>query len=169
MVNEYAHSMRDGSTFPPVTLYSDGETYWIADGFHRTEAAREAGMETVEAEVLEGSQRDARLAALSANEAHGLRRTNEDRRNAVREVLRDPEWSQWPDRELARACRVSHPTVAKVRAEMTGKVTSGPSAGKVTSGSAGEVAQGRETRILSAVSDDALVHECRRRGLEVSP
>ena len=167
IVSEYAQAMRDGSTFPPVQLYNDGETYWIADGFHRTEAAREAGMEVIEAEVLEGTQREARLAALAANEAHGLRRTNEDRRNAVREVLSDPEWSQWSDRALANACKVTHPTVAKVRAEMTGKVTSRPATGKVTRRATGEVAQGRETQILSIVSDDSLVDECRRRGLEV--
>ena len=168
IVSEYAQAMQDGSTFPPVQLYKDGETYWIADGFHRTEAAREAGMEVIEAEVLEGTQRQARLAALAANEAHGLRRTNEDRRNAVREVLRDPEWSQWSDRALANVCKVSHPMVAKVRAEMTGgKVSTRPAGGKVTSRATGEIAQGRETGILSVVSNDSLVDECRRRGLEV--
>jgi len=30
-------------------------------------------------------------------------------------MLNDPEWSQWSDREIARKCSVTHPTVASYR------------------------------------------------------
>jgi len=165
VVKEYAAAMDDGATFPPVQLYQDGETYYIADGFHRVEAAREAGWETITANVSEGTQRDARLAALAANEAHGIRRTNEDRRNAVRQALADPEWSRWPDREIARACNVSHPLVKKIRDELT-EAPSRPTGNATSTGNVTK-ATNREARLLSSVSDRALVDECKRRGLGV--
>ncbi|RMF03086.1 MAG: streptomycin biosynthesis regulator, partial [Alphaproteobacteria bacterium] len=116
-VAEYAEAMASGETaFPPVTVFYDGTDHWLADGFHRVAAAREAGIAEIEAQIIPGSRRDAILHACGANAAHGLRRTNEDKRRAVERVLRDDEWRQWSDREIARRCAVSHIFVAKVRA-----------------------------------------------------
>lgn len=176
IVAEYAAAMRDGATFPAVLLYRDSastsastEAFYIADGFHRVEAARIAGLETINAEVKEGTQRDAWLAALAANENHGLRRTNEDRRNAVREALSDPELAQWSDRKIAEACQVSHTFVAKERRGLTGKGRGGNVAstegGNVASDAANDKPSTREGRLLWSVSDEALIDECRRRGL----
>ena len=40
-VNEYAEEMRQGADFPPVVAFRDDHRgfYWLADGFHRLEAA----------------------------------------------------------------------------------------------------------------------------------
>ena len=38
-VNEYREDMKNGDKFPPVIVFYDGEIYWLADGFHRIEAA----------------------------------------------------------------------------------------------------------------------------------
>ena len=35
VVVEYADAMRQGENFPPVTVFYDGENYWLAHGFHR--------------------------------------------------------------------------------------------------------------------------------------
>lgn len=35
VIEEYAEAFREGVTFPPVTVYYDGEFHWLADGFHR--------------------------------------------------------------------------------------------------------------------------------------
>jgi hypothetical protein len=56
----------------------------------------------------------------------GLRRTQADKRYAVETLLKDPEWSRLSDRKIAKAARVSHPTVSKIRAELTGKITNSP-------------------------------------------
>lgn len=114
-IADYAEAMATGATFPPVTLFHDGAAYWLADGFHRLAAAERAGLETIAADVREGSARDARLYATGANTTHGLRRTNADKRRAVLTILEDPEWSEWSDREIARRCGVTHPFVAKLR------------------------------------------------------
>lgn len=118
VVEDYAEDMKQGSTFPPVIIYFDGEEYWLADGFHRVRAKQAIGATEVTAEVCLGTQRDAVLYAVGANAAHGLRRTNADKRRAVKRLLRDYEWQKWSDREIARRCGVDHKTVGNLRKDM---------------------------------------------------
>jgi len=172
-VSEYAEAMEEGSTFPAIILFHDGTAYWPADGFHRIEAARRIDRETIMAEVRQGSQREAVMFACSANAKHGLRRTQADKRNAIETLLRDPEWSRMSDREIGKACAVDHKTVGRVRRELVGEfpteriaapnVRHGNNSEVKTSGSTGSILD----RVLSTVSDEALIAECRRRGLEV--
>lgn len=115
VVDEYAHAMQDGATFPPVVVFWDGSDYWLADGFHRIEAAARAGLETLPADVRQGTRRDAVLYACGANSAHGLRRTNADKRRAVETLLQDEEWRRWNDSEIGRRCRVDPETVTSRR------------------------------------------------------
>jgi uncharacterized ParB-like nuclease family protein len=82
-VKEYAEAMAAGAKFPPVIVFHDGAGYWLADGFHRLEAWKRNGVETVKAEVKEGSRIDALKFAFSANSSHGLRMSNEDKRQVV--------------------------------------------------------------------------------------
>jgi hypothetical protein len=76
--------MAAGAKFPPVIVFHDGTNYWLADGFHRLEAWKRNGVGSVKAEVKEGSRIDALKFAFGANSSHGLRMTNEDKRNAVK-------------------------------------------------------------------------------------
>ena len=115
IVDDYAQAMKDGATFPPIVVYFDGSEYWLSDGFHRVEAAERAGLTEIAADVRRGTQRDAILNACSANAAHGLRRTNADKRRAVETLLRDEEWAKWSDSEIARRCAVSQPFVSQMR------------------------------------------------------
>ena len=115
VVEEYIDAMMNGAVFPPVTVFFDGTSYWLADGFHRCSAYLGMKLDAVECDVRQGSQRDAILFSVGANSAHGLKRTNEDKRRAVNRLLSDPEWSHWSDREISRHCRVSHEFVRKIR------------------------------------------------------
>lgn len=63
--------------------------------------------------------------SVGANEEHGLRRTNEDKRRAVLTLLGDAEWSSWSDREIARQCAVGYTLVAKLRPDVTARAGSG--------------------------------------------
>lgn len=119
LVSEYADAMESGAEFPPVVVFYDGVSHWLADGFHRTHAARRVGAEEVPAEVRNGTKRDAVLYSVGANSAHGKRRTNADKRKAVLTLLKDDEWSQWSDREIARQCGVNDKTVGNIRRELT--------------------------------------------------
>jgi hypothetical protein len=112
-IADYAEAMEAGAKFPPVTVFFDGEKHWLADGFHRVAGAKRAGFLDVDADVRQGSKRDAILFSLGANAAHGLRRTNEDKRRVVKHMLED--WSEWSTRKIADACGVSHFFVNKLR------------------------------------------------------
>jgi ParB-like chromosome segregation protein Spo0J len=48
-VAQYAEDMLAGIEFPPVVVYFDGIEYWLSQGFHRTRAAIDAGLETISA------------------------------------------------------------------------------------------------------------------------
>ena len=111
-VDHYARELDD---LPPVVVVRDGETYWLADGFHRVAAHRAAQVETIDCLVRDGTQRDAVLLACGANAEHGVRRTNADKRAAVNVLLVDAEWATWSDRAIAEACGVSHVLVGQLR------------------------------------------------------
>lgn len=114
-VAEYATSVAEGDTFPPVVVFYDGTDYWLADGFHRLFGHKQAGRSSILADVQTGTQRDAVLYSLGANIVHGLRITNEDKRKAVGIMLADAEWSKMTDREIGRQCGCSHMTVGRMR------------------------------------------------------
>jgi transcriptional regulator with XRE-family HTH domain len=119
-VNEYAEEMRQGAKFPPVVVFRDDDVfYWLADGFHRFEAAQKAGRPFIQAEIRAGGKREAILYAVGANASHGLRRSREDKRNSVLKLLKDEQWSQWSDREIARRCQVSPDTVNRIRRSLS--------------------------------------------------
>lgn len=125
-VAEYAEAMRRGERFPAIEVFHDGLDYWLADGFHRHAAWKEAfgSSEKIPTIIKPGTRRDAILAAAAANARHGLRRTPADKRRAVLVLLQDDEWSQWSDNEIARRCGVSQPFVSKLRKSLTYNVIS---------------------------------------------
>src|SRR5579859_7578286 len=104
VVERYAEAMRAGTTFPAVTVFQDGETRYLADGFHRVEAARRAGLTEIDADVREGSPHDARLHGASANGTHGLPRSQADVRRAIARVIQ--ECPEWTDAAIAAHCHV---------------------------------------------------------------
>lgn len=115
VVGDYAEGVKVGIEFPPVIVFHDGAEHWLADGFHRYHAHKQAGKASIEAEVRSGTLLDAKLHAVGANGDHGLRRTNEDKRRAVQMVLDEPAWKEWSDRKIADACGVSAPFVSAIR------------------------------------------------------
>jgi len=96
VIAEYAELLQEGAEFPSITVYFDGANYWLADGFHRYWAAKRANAE-LSINVIHGSNRDAILHSVGANAKHGLRRSNQDKRKAVKTLLLDEEWCQWSD------------------------------------------------------------------------
>ena len=129
VVTDYAEAMGSGAKFPLPEVLFDGTEYWLWDGFHRYAAHAIAHGEDapIQVNIKPGTQRDAQLASKGANAKHGLPRTDEDKRQAVDELLADEEWGQWGDREIARRTLTTHPFVAKRRkklAKSTGNVTS---------------------------------------------
>ena len=116
IVDEYADQLTEGATFPPVTVFQDGSTTYLADGFHRLEAHRRAGRAEIEAEVQAGTREDALWFALGANGTHGHRLTAADKKHAIELAL-----EVWPDRSqrrIAAQIGCSQRYVGKVRGQV---------------------------------------------------
>ncbi len=101
-VQEYVEAMAAGAKFPPVIVFHDGTNYWLADGFHRLEAWKRNGVNSIKAEVKEGKRIDALKFAFGANNSHGLRMSNEDKRNAVKIAYDNRKELGLPDVPAAR-------------------------------------------------------------------
>jgi ParB-like chromosome segregation protein Spo0J len=114
-VSEYAEKMREDAIFPPIKATFDGTIYWLYDGFHRYFAAQSAGFTAIQVDYKPGTMEDAQDLALSANNEHGLPRTNEDKRKSVETALSYERHAKKSDREIGRLCDVSHTLVASVR------------------------------------------------------
>jgi len=116
-VDSYADEMSQGTVFPPIVVYFDGATHWLADGFHRFLAAKRIERPTITAEIHPGGRTDALRHALGANATNGVYRNNADKRNAVEVAL-----EECPDRAnpvIAEMCRVSAELVRRCRSQMT--------------------------------------------------
>lgn len=118
VVTEYAEHMKDGDKFPPIIVFHDGSEYWLADGFHRYFANKANGMVSIEAEVREGTQRDAILYSFGANGKRGLNINFEDKRNIIKRMLADKEWGQWTNAQIAKHVGVSKMTVGRVKQQL---------------------------------------------------
>ena len=118
-VSEYAEAMLDtANKFPPIAVFDIGNGKLLcADGSHRVEAARRNKFIDIAAEIRTGSRSDALKYALGSNVAHGLRRTNADKRQSVTLAL--AEWPKMADREIAKMCAVGDHLVSELRKEMT--------------------------------------------------
>jgi protein gp37 len=108
-VELYAQDMRAGVKFPPIRVFrvTDRDNrLFVCSGFHRYHAAQEAELETIAAEVIDGTYTEARQdAAVSNNEwdkvTTGSRRTNADKKRTVRML-----WEELP--------KASHRKIAKL-------------------------------------------------------
>lgn len=118
-IRDYMDAVRDGAVLPPVVLFNEGpgRPLYLADGFHRVEVARRLAQKTIRAEVREGGYAEALAFALGANSSHGLRRTNEDKRNAVKVAWENRKMLFGVDNpsagSVAEACGVSQAFVSE--------------------------------------------------------
>jgi len=116
VIADYAAHLAAGGTFPPVVLFGNEGQYYLADGFHRLEAAKTADQDMIDAEVHPGDRKAALKFALSANAKHGLRRSNPDKRHAIQIAL--AEFPGLSNHAYEEMCRVSDDLVKKVKGEV---------------------------------------------------
>lgn len=90
VVHNYADSMRDGISFPPIVL--EDKTNRLLDGWHRVEAANEAEIEELEANWhTVPDDIDVRLYAASLSSKHGLSIPTDDLKQLVRTLYNENE------------------------------------------------------------------------------
>ncbi|MEI7881520.1 MAG: ParB N-terminal domain-containing protein, partial [bacterium] len=115
-VEELADLIQDGKKLPPIEVFNDGTDIWVSDGFHRIHAHLKANKRTIRCDVKKGTKAAAMLASCAANQTHGLRRTNADKRRAMELTLKlKPDWS---DQAIANHAGVHVNTVALTRRQL---------------------------------------------------
>ena len=121
VVKEYAEAMQAGCEFPALRAFFDepNDLIILADGFHRLTAHnRVRPNDQILVELILGTAEDAQWESIGANKSHGLRRTNEDKRNAVKMALMHPKGAEKSDNQIAKHVGVSHTTVQNIRREL---------------------------------------------------
>ena len=119
-VDEYAEVLKE---LPAITVFHiDGE-YILADGFHRLAAYKKCGRDTIPCEIRQGTLDDAREFACCANKAHGLRRSDFDKRKAVETFFTIPGRDALTNSEVARRLGVTTPFVKNLRDTLGVKVS----------------------------------------------
>ena len=121
VVDEYAGIYGDGQSLPPVVVFFDGVTYWLADGFHRYWANRKINSNQIFADVHQGTKRDAQWYSFGANANHGLRRTQADVAHILKTLLLDEEWVGKSDGEIAKHTGIPRRTVYDHRQRILGE------------------------------------------------
>ena len=120
-VAQYAVAYRAGEPLPPVRVVHDGDTYWLYDGYHRCAAAEDAGLDSVPAEVTQGTLADAQWLSYAANREHdasGLYRSNADKRRAVEAALRHEKGATMSSAAIAEHVGVHRSTVDEYRKQV---------------------------------------------------
>lgn len=121
IVKEYVEAMERGDTFPPIrVIYIDAtDEFILVDGFHRLAAHRKCRTNDRIAATIElGTVEDARWVSIGANKKHGLLRSNDDKRNAIKMALLHPKGASLSNVKIAKYAGVSDKTVAAVRREL---------------------------------------------------
>lgn len=117
-IEDYAEAMSGGVKFPPVAVFYDGDSYWLADGFHRVKAAYAAGFDSVLCEIHQGTIEEAQWYSFAANRGNGLRRTTQDKQRAVKAALLHGRGTTLSDTQVARHVGVDQKTVTNWRRQL---------------------------------------------------
>ena len=150
VVKDYLGVLRRGGELPPVLVVrnSNGD-YHLVDGHHRVAATRQLlGREEIAVEIVDGTFADALWLSWGANRSHGLRRTQKNKRRAIRAAVQHPRWRRKSDRAIALHIGCDHKTVGAMRRECA--------AGEFPTG---KTAQG--SRPLAGPSQRAILQACR--------
>jgi hypothetical protein len=102
VVKRYAAMMKDGSVFPPVEIITDGKSNFLWDGAHRYFAHLKLDKKYIEANIKEGTQRDAIYLSFSANKTNAFPRQPGTTKEIIKKILKDSEWSKMSQHDIAR-------------------------------------------------------------------
>jgi transcriptional regulator with XRE-family HTH domain len=118
-LDDLVELLLDGHEFDkPIVVFYDGTNHWLADGFHRVNATKLAGLDTVETDVRPGTLDEAIAYSCGANATHGLRRTKGDIKRSVSRLVQLPGWKGRTQAEIAEQCKASQSFVSKILKEL---------------------------------------------------
>ena len=117
VVKHYAAMMQEGSKFPPIEIITDGKSNYLTDGFHRVAVARKLGKKYIEANVKNGTHRDAVHESFSANKTNAVPRPEGTIKNILLIIFKDEQWSKMSQHDIGRHVGCTQQFVSKVQAE----------------------------------------------------
>ena len=119
VVNDYAALYKAEAELPPIEVFEVSGKAYVVDGFHRVPAAAKAGRAFLRCVTVgKGTIDEAAWYATGVNQGHGIRRTNADKRRAIRLALESPIGQEQSNRTIAEHVGVHHELVGKVRSEV---------------------------------------------------
>ena len=115
---EYANAYRAKAKMPPIEVFIvDGAPY-VVDGWHRLAGAIKAEVAWITCDIVgTGTIDEAIWKAVAANQTHGYRRSNEDKRNAIKMALESQIGIEQSSRVIAEHLGVGDKLVSEMRAE----------------------------------------------------
>ncbi len=103
--------------WPPVVAVEQEGKYLLVDGFHRLQAARNLGLESVRVRIVPAPQEgDLHALAFSLNASHGRPLSLADRRAYAERLLKTRP--QLSDREIGRRAGLAGNTVSSIRQQL---------------------------------------------------
>ena len=126
-VERYMATMMDNGTDgapgymdPIMVFYEDDDSpRWIADGFHRIEAAQKVGAAKMPVIFRQGTRSKALRFALGENGHHGFPMTNKEKRCAAALAVLDPELGKLTDQKIAGLIGCSPSLISDARRGLT--------------------------------------------------
>lgn len=112
-IQEYLEQLQAKVFLPSIDVFQIDKAYYLADGYHRLKAAILGKQKYLPCEVHVGTREECLMFAVGANNKHGLKRSREDKRNAIQKL--DEAIPGMSSRAVAEACKVSHTFVDRFR------------------------------------------------------
>jgi hypothetical protein len=116
-VDHYAGLLKAGAELPAIVVFYDGKDYWLACGFHRLRAWVQAfGDKPIEVDLRQDTQKAAQWFSYGTNKEHdaaGQRRTNPDKKRAVKAALAHPMAKTLTQTQIAAHCGVHQSMVSR--------------------------------------------------------
>jgi hypothetical protein len=115
-IAEYSLAYESGVELPPISVFAVSGKLYVVDGYHRAPAAIKAGLDFIRINIVgEGTLDDAAWYATGVNQSHGVRRSNADKRRAVRMALETEIGVEQSTQTLAKHVGVSVELATEVR------------------------------------------------------
>ena len=118
IVDEYKELIQGGTQMPEIDVFFDDDSMWGADGRQRFEAYVALEIDKIVCRVHRGTRADAIWFSAGANLKHGVRPKPGDKKHAVSNVLKAPEWKDRTDTSIAEQTGASPTYVGTVRKKL---------------------------------------------------
>ncbi len=118
-VENYAQLLRDGQILPAIKVFQIEGKFYVVDGFHRLEAHRRAGLDTIECLIEQGTFEQAFDLAAEENLRHGLGLSDDSKKHLLEHYSQPGrKWHTASTRVIAAELQVGHSTISRWKAQL---------------------------------------------------